>query len=516
MKIFPSALIREIDKATCEKRQISSLDLMESAAAAVCREITSRIKPSQRIIVFAGPGNNGGDALAVARMLFEEGYRKIEVILLNVLQKLSHDCDEERKKLLEFEGIKFQEVTDDFFPPVLGKDDVVIDGLFGSGLSSKLEGGFASIARHISESGAFVISIDIPSGMFGEWNDNVSHRDMVHADLTLSFELPRLSFFFEENAELLGDCHLLDIGLDAEKIKELPSDFFLVEEKSVRPLLPPRNKFSQKRDFGSVIIFAGSTGMGGAAILAAKGCLRSGVGIVTVHSCAALLTAVQSALWEAIFEPDRCENFISDMTLHHPHKAVVVGPGIGVNEKTADAIESLLKNYKKPMVLDADALNCIAKRPHLLTLIPQCSILTPHAREFDRLFGEHRNSEERLRKAISVAKEYNIIIVLKSHFTAVVRPTGRVYFNSTGNAGMATPGSGDVLAGVIGAFLAQGFRPERAASLGVYIHGLAGDLAVEETGEYGLLASDIADYCGKAIKTLSMPQRQPSSSIGEL
>lgn len=502
MKIFSSELIREIDKATCEAQGINSLDLMERAAAAVSCEIESRFNPAQRIVIFAGPGNNGGDALAVAKILFEQGYRKLEVFLFNVMGKLSHDCNEELKQIKELEGLDFTEVTRDFQPPYLCEKDVVVDGLFGSGFKGTLQKGFLTLVNYINDSDAYVISIDVPTGLSGEYNDNVSRRDMIHADLTLTFQFPRLSFFFEENRDVIGEWRLLDIGLDSSKIENLPVDYMLVEERNVRPLLKQRNEFSGKRDYGSALFFAGSIGMAGAAVLASKGCMRSGAGLATVHSARVVMNVVQTAVPEVLFEPDRNENYVSDMTVHHNHQAVAVGPGLGVNDKTIDALESLIKNYKNPLILDADALNCISRRPHLLSLLPAHSIITPHIGEFDRLFGEHSGNEERLRKAIDMAKYYNIIIVLKGHYTATVRPTGRVFFNSTGNAGMATAGSGDVLTGVIAAFLAQGYRPEKAASLGVYVHGLAGDIAAEKWGEYGLVARDIADCCALALKKL--------------
>lgn len=502
MKIFPSEIIHEIDAATCEAQGISSIELMERAASAVSCEIISRFRPNQRIVVMAGPGNNGGDALAVARMLFEQGYKKVEVFLFNVVGKISKDCMEEKNKLQEVEGIDFTEVKKDFQPPYLSDSDVVVDGLFGSGLRGPLQKGFLTLVRYINDSGAYVVSIDVPSGLSGEWNENVSRRDMIHANLTLAFQYPRLSFFFEENEEIIGDWRLLDIDLDESKAKEIPVDFMLVESRNFRPLLKDRNKFSSKRDFGSALIFAGSAGMSGAATMSARGCLRSGAGLATVHGAKISMSVVQASVPEAMFEPDRNDLYISDMTVHHNHQAVAVGPGIGTHDKTIDALESLLKNYKKPLILDADALNCIARRPQLLSLIPHHSVITPHAREFDHLFGTHATSESRLRKAIEMSKFYNIIIVLKGHYTATIRPTGRVYFNSTGNPGMATAGSGDVLTGVIAAFMAQGFRPEQAATIGVFVHGLAGDIAVEEYGEYGLLATDIADNCGKAISMI--------------
>ena len=502
MKIFSSEVLREIDNATCEAQNIDSLELMERAANAACYEIISRFMPGQRIVVVAGPGNNGGDALAVARLLLERGYRNVEVFLFNIRGRLSHDCDEERKKLITIDGIDFTEVTREFTPPFLGENDVVIDGLFGSGLKQTLQGGFVALTRYINDSGAYVISLDIPSGLFGEWNENVLHRDMIHANLTLTFQLPRLSFFFEENAEVIGEWKLLDIDLDPAKMKSLPSNYMLVEARSVRPLLRPRLSFTGKRDYGSALLFCGSAGMMGAAVMCARACMKSGVGLATVHSARCGMQVLQTASPETMFEPDRNEHFISDMTVHHVHQAVAAGPGIGTHEQTISALESLLKNCNHPLLLDADALNCISKRPSLLSMLPPNTIITPHIGEFDRLFGEHRNSEARLQKAVEMAKYYNIIIVIKGHYTATVRPTGKVYFNSTGNPGMATAGSGDVLTGVIAAFMAQGYRPEHAATIGVYIHGLAGDLAEKEFGEVGMVSSDIADNIGRAVRLI--------------
>lgn len=502
MRIFTSQAIHEIDSATCEAQRISSIDLMERAASMVSCELVSRFMPNQRFVIMAGPGNNGGDALAVARMLIEQGYKKVEVFLFNVSGKLSHDCDEERKKLITIDGVDFTEVSREFNPPYLCDKDVVVDGLFGSGLSQPLVGGFVAVARYINESGAYVVSIDLPSGLFGEWNAHVNRRDMVHADLTLAFQIPRLSFFFEENHDVLGEWKLLDIDLDEKKIKDTESDYMLVEARNIRPLLHKRLPFTGKRDYGSALIFAGSTGMMGAAVMCARATLKSGAGLATVHGPRGGLQIMQTAVPEAMFEPDRNEHFITDMRVHHAHQAIAVGPGIGTGELTIGALESMLKTGVSSLVLDADALNCISRKPQLLSLLPAKTIITPHIGEFDRLFGEQRSSEDRLKTAIEMARQYNIIIVLKGHYTATVRPTGRVYLNSTGNPGMATAGAGDVLTGVITAFLAQGYRPEHAATIGVYVHGLAGDLAADEIGEFGLTAGDIAAYVGRAIRNI--------------
>lgn len=508
MKIFNSQAIHEIDIATCEAQQIDSLQLMERAASMVTAELISRFSPSQRFVVMAGPGNNGGDALAVARQLIERGYTNVETYLFNVTRKLSHDCDEERKELIKIDGVTFTEVVREFRQPELGEEDVVVDGLFGSGLTRHLQGGFIAVARYINESGAYVVSVDIPSGLKGEDNEGLNRRDVVHADLTLAFHMPRLSFFFEENYDILGEWKLLDIGLDATKIKETQADYMLVEERNIRPLLAPRRPFTGKRNYGSALLFAGSTGMMGAAVMCSRAILKSGAGLCTVHGPHGGLPIVQTAVPEAMYEPDRHEHFVTDMRIYHDHQVVAVGPGLGTKDQTIDALGALLKHDMKSLVLDADALNCISRRPALLSLLPPKTIITPHIGEFDRLFGEQNSSEERLKTAIEMARQYNIVIVLKGHYTAVVRPmTGRVYFNSTGNPGMATAGSGDVLTGVIAAFLAQGYRPEHAATIGVYVHGLAGDIAARELGEFGMTAGDIANRVGRAIHQIINEQR---------
>lgn len=475
---------------------------MERAAELVTDELNSRFEPGQRFVVMAGPGNNGGDALAVARMLTERGYRNIEVYLFNITGKLSADCEAEREKLITVEGVEFTEVNKEFTPPYLTNKDVVIDGLFGTGLSEPLKGGFVAVARYINESGAYVVSIDMPSGLFGEDNSQINRRDVIHANLTLAFQLPRLSFFFEENYNILGEVKLLDIKLDKNKMKEMTTSYQVVERRNIRPLLNKRYPFTGKRDYGSALLFCGSIGMMGAAVLCARATLKSGAGLVTVHGPKNGMDILQTAVPECMYEPDRNDHYISDMRVHHDHQAIAVGPGIGVSERTIDALEALLKAGKSSLVLDADALNCISQRPALLSMLPPKTIITPHIGEFDRLFGEQRSSEDRLKMALEMSRQHNIIIVLKGHYTATVRPTGRVYINPTGNPGMATAGAGDVLTGVIAAFLAQGYSPEHAATFGVFVHGLAGDMAAEELGEFGLTSGDIANYVGRAIRSI--------------
>ena len=503
MKIFTTKEIKAIAARTVELEKISQIDLMERAATSVAYEIMSRWRPDRRFVVFAGPGNNGGDALAVARLLWAEGYTRIEVFFFNVpSSRLSDCCRINRDRLVAVNGIDYTEVVGgEFDPPALSYGDVVIDGLFGSGLMEPLKGGFTSLVQYINDSKAFVVSIDTPSGLLGEWNLG-DRRNIVRANLTFAFQFKRLSFFFAENAEFVGECKVLDIALNQEAMRSTRSNFYLVEDYEVKNVLRSRPLHCNKYNFGNMLLVAGSYGMYGAAVLAARAAMRSGVGLMTVHGSCSGHDILQISVPEAKYESDHDDWITTDIALSHNYNAVALGPGIGTDEKTIDALEIFLKNYHKPCVLDADALNCIAKRPMLLDCITAKSVITPHAAEFDRIFGTHHSEEERLRRAIEMAKKYQLVIVLKSHYTMTVNTDGRVYINSNGNPGMATAGSGDVLTGIIGALLAQGYDSRTSAVLGVFIHGAAGDMASVTHGTYGMVAGDIVDNIGQVIRNL--------------
>ncbi len=500
MKIFTTEDIRAIDRQTIEKEGVTALQLIERAADGIVNEIVSRWRPTKRTVVFAGPGNNGADALAVARQLVEQGYAP-DIYLFNIGgNRLSHECRVCRDSLLQLDGVNFTEVTGTFTLPELTRSHLVIDGLFGSGLKEPLMGGFKTLVRYINESEASVVSIDVPSGMFGDWNKGAINSDIVHATLTLTFEFPRLAFMMKENAELVGKWKLLDIGLNTEAIRRTPTNFQIVDAVGARRLLKPRPDFCSKADFGNALLVAGSYGMMGAALFAARGALRSGVGKLTVHAPGWGYDVIQQQAPEALYDSDKNDNIVTEIKATHAYNAVAIGPGIGTSEATVTALETFLKSAGSPVVLDADALNCVAQRRTMLNLLPQHSILTPHAGEFDRLFGSHANDEQRLLKAIKVADDYNLLILLKGHYSALVRPDGKVYFNITGTPALATPGSGDVLTGIILSFMAQGYRPEISPLLASYIHGVAGQLAAETHGDYGVTASDIAENVGRAIK----------------
>lgn len=503
MKIFTTDNIRAIDRATIDEEGISSFELVQRAAEGMAGEILARFSPARPTIVFAGPGNNGADALMVAKLLIEAGFSP-HVLLFNFKgNSLSRDCELARRELTSIDlPFKFTEIRDRAVIPLMTAEHLIIDGLFGTGLRDPLRGGFTTLAGDISQSGAMIVSIDVPSGMFGDWNARVLARDVVHANLTLTVQFPRLAFFLADNAKLVGQWKLIDIGLSEKAISETQTKYYYVEHDDVRAVLRQREPFSSKSDYGQALLIAGSYGMMGAAVMAARGAQRSGVGKLTVHSPRCGFPVIQSQAPEALFSPDKDDIVISDMTPRFTFNAIGAGPGIGLNDATRGAFETLVKSQKRPMVIDADGLNIIARNTQLLDHLAPGTILTPHAGEFDRMFGAQSSAEARLLRAIEMSRKYKIIIVLKGRYTSTVRPDGKVFFNSTGTPAMATAGSGDVLTGIITSLLAQGYKPEAASVAGVYIHGLAGEIAAEIHGEYGVTGLDIAEAAGRAIKSI--------------
>ena len=502
MKIFNTKGFQILFDRTIASSEDGGVGLMERIASSVSCEIISRWLPKKRFVLFAGPGSNGCIALAVARMLIEQGYR-LEVFLFNVpSMPISEDCNINKERLLAIEGVDFTEVKTTFELPYISADDVVIDGLFGTGLTAPLKGGFTMLVQGINESNAYVVAIDMPSGLLAEWNHNNDRRNIIKADLTLAFKFKRLSFFFAENAEYVGTCKVLDIDFDAETIRKTPSSFYLVEEADVRRRLRKRKEFSNKYDYGTLLLAAGSYGKMGAALLSAKAALRSGAGRLTVHAPRCGYSVLPSSVPEAISQYDNDSTIITDVRLDRNYSAIAIGPGIGTKDDTINAVDSLMKRYNRPCILDADALNCISLRPGMLDSIPKMSVITPHAGEFDRLFGNQMNDESRLREAIKMSRRYGIVIVLKGRYTMVIRPDEKVYINSTGSPALATPGSGDVLTGLIGGFAAQGYEMELCAAMGAFIHGAAGDRAEKTLGSYSETASDIIDNIGPVIKEI--------------
>jgi len=503
MKIFTGTQIKQLDSYTIEHEPVSSIDLMERAARAITRAITDICGPQTPLVVFAGPGNNGGDALAVARMLAEQGYQ-LKAYLFNIHDKISDDCATNKQRLIDTKKVSdFTEVTEEFDPPQLGPETVVIDGLFGTGLNKPLQGGFASLVKYINASPAKVISIDLPSGLMAEDNTMNIRPNIIKADYTLTLQTMKLSFLLADIQQYIGELKVLDIKLSKEGMEMMPADYTLTEKSDITAMMKKRSPFAHKGNMGNALLVAGSYGMAGAAVLATKACMRTGAGKVTLFTPRRNNDIVQISVPEAIVKLDRDEGYISDPIDSTDFDAVGIGPGIGQKETTAIALMSQIRRANGPLVLDADALNILGTHRAWLEQLPKETILTPHPLELERLTNVHNmNSYERLSRARELAQHLQSYVILKGHFSALCQPDGKVVFNSTGNPGMATAGSGDVLTGIITGLLARGYQRDAACIVGMYLHGLAGDIAAEEVGEESLIASDIIAALPKAFKTL--------------
>lgn len=501
IKILDIKQIRDLDAQTIEEEGITSLDLMERAAQAVTDAVAARWTTATHFVIFAGPGNNGGDALAVARQLDARGY-DVEAYLFNTTGKLSADCTENKHRLAKCTGVRFTEVASSFEPPRLTKDMVVIDGLFGTGLNKPLTGGFAVLARLMNESAARVVSIDVPSGLPCDTKNVDASTVIVRADLTLTFQLPKFPMMLADTACYFGETRVLDIQLSPTCLRKMETDYTLLEANDLRPLLQPRDPFGHKGTFGHALLIAGKYGMAGAAILSAKACLRSGAGKVTLHSPEMNNAVLQIAVPEAIMSHDASDTAFSTPESDTPYDAVAIGPGIGTAADTASAFFKQVGQTTKPLVIDADGINILADHVNRLASLPPKTILTPHIAEFHRLTRNKTSLAATLADARTMAVNHSLYIVLKGHHTAICTPEGKVFFNSTGNSGMATAGSGDVLTGLLAALLAQGYAPQDACLLGVFLHGLAGDLAAQSLSEDGLVATDIIHYLPLAFRAL--------------
>ena len=503
MKIFTTAQIRELDKYTIEHEPIASLDLMERAARALTQVVVQEWTVATPIVIFAGPGNNGGDALAMARMLSEQNYQ-VSVYLFNISGHLSADCAANKQRLLDTKLAKnFVEVSTEFDPPVLDSNTLVIDGLFGSGLNKPLAGGFASLVKYINASPSKVVSIDVPSGLMTEDNAYNVRANIIRANMTLTLQHPKLSFLFPENQQFVGQLRVLDIKLSKEGIEKIEASFTMIEESNVRERLLIRSPFAHKGQMGTALMIAGCYGMAGAAVLATKACLRSGVGKVVVNSPRRNIPILQTAIPEAVVQSGSEETIFAETIDTDDYQAMGIGPGLGQSEQTAIALIAQLRRTQCPIVADADAINILANHRAWLQQLPKEIILTPHPKELDRLEGHSADTYERITKACNLAERLKGYVILKGHYTAMCCPDGHVMFNTTGNAGMATAGSGDVLTGIITGLLARGYKQEDACIVGMYLHGLAGDIAARDLGQESVIASDLIQYLPYAFKRIN-------------
>jgi NAD(P)H-hydrate epimerase len=498
-KVLSARQTRELDAATIDRQNITSLELMNRAVGAFCERFMRHFPPpcDAPVWIFCGSGNNGGDGLGIARKLHEAHY-EIRVFDCQIGNR-SPDNAAQYQTLRDKRVIPITALTTETELPAIPPGTILIDGVFGSGLSRPVEGYWADLLDRLNTASAERVAIDMPSGLFA---DQPTTSIAFHADLTLSFQLPKLAFLLPGNAAAVGRWETIDIGLDQDTIAATATNNFYQTAADLHPMLRLRQPFDHKGTFGHALIVAGSYGKIGAAILCSRAVLRAGAGLVTVHTPRCGYEILQIAFPEAMVVTDRHRFVLSEVGSLDAYAAIGIGPGIGTNACTVEALRELLRRTPVPPVLDADALNILARHPELLAELPAGSLLTPHPKEFERLFGATPDDFARLELLRDKARELQAVIVLKTGTTAIATPDGRLYFNSSGNPGMGTAGTGDVLTGILTGLRAQGYDPVTAARLGVYLHGLAGDLAAEELEQESLIAEDVIDHLGKAFRRL--------------
>ncbi len=501
MKILKSSQVKEVDAYTIDNEPIHSVNLMERAAGQCSKWITNNFSNGIPVNIFVGPGNNGGDGLAIARQLAENGF-KVTVYLIKISDKLSQDSRVNYDRLKEQGKVEIIEIEKNGSLPLIIEGEIILDGLFGSGLNRPLEGFPSKVVKHLNSLNAIKIAIDVPSGLFGEDNSRNDYESIFKADYTLTFQFPGLSFLFPENEDYVGEWHVLDIGLSKTKINEIDSPFYLITEDFLREKLITRKRFAHKGHFGHILLINGGYGKVGAAVLAAKAALKTGSGLVTAHLPKLGYNIMQTTVPEVMISIDISEIIFSEVPDLSKFSNVGAGPGLGIKTNTQKALHTLLEKEERPLVLDADALNILSENKEWLELLPENSILTPHPKEFERLTEPVKNHYERIDLQKEFASKHKVIVVLKGGNTSIALPDGSCYFNTTGNPGMASGGSGDVLTGMITSLVGQKYEPYMAAILGVYLHGLAGDIAAERNGQEAVIASDVIDSIGAAFKKL--------------
>jgi len=496
MQILSAQQIHDLDRFTIDHAPIASIDLMERAAKALFSELVGS-EPHQHVTIVCGMGNNGGDGLALARMMSALQGCKVQVVVVAHTDKPSEDFEVNLSRLKKI-GIAvalFKKAADWVDIPA---ESLVIDALLGTGLSRPVVGLLAEVIAIINALPNRVVSIDVPSGLFCDGPTDNDSDTVIRAHRTLTFHCPKLSFLFAEHAPFVGDFTVLDIGL-MESEADIRSSQAAVTADLARSILRPRARFSHKGTYGHALLLAGRYGSMGAAVLAARAAMRSGVGLLSAQVPACGVDVMQTAVPEVMCDADAYEHYISSFSRLERFSAIGMGPGIGIEFGTTNALKRLIQDAKVPLVLDADALNILSDNPTWLSFLPPQTVLTPHPKEFDRLAGKSESGSERWQRQQEFAKRHNCVVVLKGAFTSICNPSGQTFFNMTGNPGMATAGSGDVLTGIILGLLAQGYRPTEASVLGVFLHGLSADLKAEHSGMEALIASDIVEGLGAAF-----------------
>lgn len=501
MKIFRSSEVKKIDEYTVKHEPVLPEDLMERAASKLFEWYAKRFPVAVPVYLFAGPGNNGGDGLALARIMADKSY-KPKVFYVDIGGSISPVWKNKKDRLINETNVPFSVIKgiQDF--PGINKGEVIIDAIFGSGLTRPVEGLAGEVVSKINHTGATVISVDIPSGLFGEDNSVSIPENIIKADYTLSFQFPKLSFMFPENEKYTGEWAVLPIGLHQDVINRMDTPWIFIDKDIVLPFIKKRNKFDHKGNYGHALLTGGSYGKTGAIALGAKAALRTGAGLLSCHIPSSGNIILQTYIPEAMVINDKSDKIITEKIVTDRYNALGIGPGMGTEQETQEVFHEMIKQSEKKIVIDADGLNILSMNKDWFFELPHEAVLTPHPKEFERLAGSSSDGYARLMKQMEFAQKYKCIVVLKGAYTSVASPGGKVWFNSSGNPGMATAGSGDVLTGMILSFLAQGYNALAAALTGVFIHGLAGDIAAERISGESLIASDIVDSIGEAFKKI--------------
>lgn len=491
MKLFLSEQIRQIDEATIQNEPIASIDLVERASQACTAWILENYEGQSSYHIFCGMGNNGADGLAIARLLAESG-QEVSVHVIAHRSKGSSNFDQNIKRLAEV-GIDANYVNNPKDMPVVHEDSIAIDAILGIGLDKPLRGILKEVVQSLGEAYEHIISIDVPTGLPSDLVQDFNSKTVVKAVHTLTFQFPKLSFLLAETGEVTGEIHVLDIGLDGVAIHDTPSKFHITTEFEAETFRPTRKSFSHKGTFGHAFLVSGHDGMMGAAVLATRACLRSGAGWVTTHVPKSGRDVLQMTAPEAMVSVDHDSSAFTGATLTDRYSAIGIGPGLGRETKSLEALKKVLSEVQVPVVLDADALHLLSLSKDW-DLLPAQAVLTPHIGEFKRMTGkEYNGSADMLLDAMTWAEEKKCFLVLKGAFTAICTPNGEVYFNTSGHPGMATAGSGDVLTGLLTGLLAQGIPVLKAIRFGVWMHGFAGEEAAGIKGEHAMIASDIIE-----------------------
>jgi hydroxyethylthiazole kinase-like uncharacterized protein yjeF len=495
MKILSVKQIREADIYTIENEPVASIDLMERASKKVVDWLTENFSNQNKVVVLAGSGNNGGDGLAIARLLYEQNYTVKVVLVMGEKGSKDFEINLSRLSSINAVDITSELSSDDNF-----KDTIFIDAIFGSGLSRPIEGNIAEFIHKVNGMEGVKIAVDIPSGIFAD-EPSLGNTIFI-ADYTLSFQVPKLAFMIAENQKFIGHFEILNIGLSNDYINNCISDYSIYELTNTIKSSIKVESIAHKGDRGRACIIAGGHARMGATILAAKGALHSGIGLLTVQACPHCIEIIQIQIPEALILEDENEYALGSFLKYEKQDVLVFGPAVGFANKTVALLKEILKSYQGQLILDADAISILAQNREMLELLPEGAILTPHHGEFRRLVGNYSNNFEALMQLKSFCMHHKVVVILKGKYSAVCDANGKISFNTSGNPGMAKGGSGDLLCGILAGLAPRINNPYKTAKLAVFLHGIAGDISLKKYGDNYMTPSTMILNLKEAYKLL--------------